>query len=322
MKKITRYLASGNPFRLALTIASLAALSNSCTKDVEYTVDNEGTIYMAQAVENNAAVTLYAIDSVQDINFGASYGGIKYPSADIAVSFEVDERLIADYNAQHGTSFIPFPSSSYSISGLTSVIRSGTVDSDPLKIAVSAGELELGQPYMMPIKLVSVNGGTLDSTLSLSYFRIDSLLRRERDVTKLAALSVSNENNGGAGAAEGSPKLVDEDLATKYLTQNYVSGMWFSLKFPSAHVLGAYTFTSGGDADARDPKTWRLEASNDGSAWTTLDTRTDEVFSGRTMTRRFEFDNTESYTYYRIVLVANNGASLFQMSEWRVIEYY
>ncbi|WP_345229709.1 BT_3987 domain-containing protein [Olivibacter ginsenosidimutans] len=321
MKYLTQYLAKHATHYITCCIAGMGILVG-CTKDVEYTVDNEGTIYMAQAYENKAAVILYAIDSVQDINFGASYGGLNYPSADIPVTFEVDKSLISTYNEQHGTHFISFPESAYTISGLNSSIRSGKVDSDPLKIAVSANELELGQGYMLPIKLTAAGSSTIDSSLSIAYFRIDSLVRRERDVTQLATLSVSNENNGGSGAAEGSPKLVDGDLDTKYLTQTYASGMWFRLKFASPHVLGAYTFTSGNDADARDPKTWRLEASNDGNTWTTLDTRTDESFTARTLTRRFEFENTEAYTYYRIVLLENNGDSLFQMSEWRLIEYY
>ncbi len=294
----------------------------SCTKDVEYEVENEGTIYMAQAYANVAAVTLYAIDTIQDVHFGASYGGLKSPTADIPVIFEVDARLIATYNQEHGTDFVAFPQGSYTISGLQSTIRSGRSDSDPLKIAISAKELALGVSYMLPVRLSSAGESKINENLSVSYLRIDSLIRRERDVTAQGAISVSHENNGGSGANEGSPKLVDNNTATKYLTQNYTSGMWFQLTFPTAKMLGAYTFTSGNDADTRDPKTWRLEASNNGTDWTVLDTRTDQLFAARTQTRRFEFNNTNAYTHYRIVVVANNGATIFQMSEWRMIEFY
>jgi len=306
---------------LVLTALVLVGFG-SCTKDVEYEVENEGTIYMAQAYANVAAVTIYAIDTLQDVHFGASYGGLKSPKADIPVLFEVDAGLIADYNQEHGTNFVAFPQSSYTISGLQSTIRSGRSDSDPLKIAVSAKELTLGVSYMLPVRLISAGESKINENLSVSYLRIDSLIRRERDVTTQGAISVSHENNGGSSANEGSPKLVDNNTATKYLTQNYTSGMWFQLTFPTAKTLGAYTFTSGNDADTRDPKTWRLEASNNGTDWTVLDTRTDQLFAARTQTRRFEFDNTNAYTRYRIVLVANNGATIFQMSEWRMIEFY
>ncbi|GHE36591.1 BT_3987 domain-containing protein [Sphingobacterium griseoflavum] len=307
--------------RLLFATVVLAGIA-ACTKDVEYQVENEGTIYMAQAYSNVAAVTLYAIDTLQDVHFGASYGGLKYPESDIPVVFEVDAALIDSYNQEFGTNFIAFPQSSYTISGLQSTIRSGRSDSDPLKIAVSAKELSLGVSYMLPVRLVSAGSSPINEALSVSYLRIDSLIRRERDVTAQGTIAVSHENNGGANANEGSLKLVDNNTATKYLTQNYTSGMWFQLTFPTAKALGAYTFTSGNDADTRDPKTWRLEGSNNGTEWTVLDTRTDQVFTSRTQTRRFEFANTDAYTRYRIVVVANNGATLFQMSEWRMIEYY
>lgn len=308
--------------RLLLLAVVLAVLGSGCLKDDEYSVDNEGTIYMSQAYQNRAALTLYDIDSIQDINFGASYGGLRAAASDITVSFQVDESLIADYNQRNGTSFIAFPHASYTIPDLNSVIRSGKIDSDPLKIKVDAKQLERGQPYMIPVRMISAGGGTPDPNLSIAYFRIDSLVRRERDITAQAALSVSNENNGGAGAGEGSPKLVDGDASTKYLTQTYTPGMWFQLRFPVAKPIGAYIFISGNDAESRDPKTWRFEASNNGTDWIVLDRRVDQLFSGRTFTRRFEVDNEQPYTYYRIVLEANNGSSIFQMSEWRVIEYY
>ena len=307
---------------IVLLAVLLIVFGSSCIKDVEYSVENEGTIYMPKAYQNRALVTIYDIDSVQDINFGAAYGGLKTPASDIEVSFQTDESLIADYNQKNGTEFIPFPQSSYTITGLKSVIRSGKTDSDPLKIKVSPTELERGQPYMLPIRMVNASGGTANPNLAIAYFRIDSLVRRERDITAAGTLSVSHENTGGAGAGEGSPKLVDGNLATKYLTQVYAPGMWFQLKFQSERAVGAYTFTSGNDPHPRDPKTWRFEGSNDGATWTVLDRRADEVFQDYTQTRRFEVNNTNFYTYYRIVVEANNGESRFQMSEWRLIEYY
>lgn len=316
------YLTYNNMQQAILSLSLLVFALTSCTKDIVYEVENEGHIYMAQAYENRAALTLYAIDTLQDIHFGASYGGINYPQSNITVEFEADPSLISAYNQAHGTNFIAFPENSYTISGLQSVIRAGVVDSDPLKVIVSSSALELGTSYMLPIKLVSAATNPVNDQLSIAYFRIDSLIRREQDVTGLATLAVSHENNGGAGAGEGSPKLVDGNVGTKYLAQNYTSGMWFQLTFPSAKILGAYTFTSGNDAEGRDPRTWRLEGSNDGTNWTVLDTRTDEVFTARTQTRRFEFENNTAFSRYRIVIVANNGASLFQQSEWRVIEYY
>jgi hypothetical protein len=300
----------------------LLSSANSCVEDVDYTVENEGTIYMAQALESKSYLQLFDIDTIQDIFFGASYGGIKYPDNDINVKFTVDESLINAYNQEHGTNYIAFPQASYNISGLESVIKAGTANSDPIKVMITARQLQIGKSYMLPVKLVSAGSSNIKDDLNTAYFRIDSLIRRERDITNLGAFSVSHENNGGPGAGEGSPKLVDNNLGTKYLTQGYAPGMWFQVKYNTPQVIGAYTFTSGNDASERDPKTWRFEASNDGNTWTVLDNKVEYFFSDRNQTKRFETTNTTPYTYYRVTVVSNNGSNLFQMTEWRLIQYY
>lgn len=140
-----------------------------------------------------------------------------------------------------------------------------------------------------------------------------------RDVTADGVLSVSRDNNGGADAGEGSKKLVDNDITTKFLQSDFSGDLWFQLEFYNPVVLGGYTFTSGNDADGRDPLNWRLEASKDGNNWTVLDTRENEDFPGRRETRTFTFANSTAYNFYRIYVTAVNSGSLFQMSEWRVL---
>lgn len=297
-------------------------LYTACIKDEKFTSTNEGTIYMPQAYGDKASLELFKLDSAQDITFGAAYGGLKAAGGDIAATFIVDTTLIAEYNASHASSYVVFPTDAYTISGLTATIKSGKTSSDALTIAVLTNKLDVSTKYMLPIKMTSVVGGNLDTSLSVAYFRIDALTQRERDITGTGVISVSDENSGGSGAGEGSPKLVDNDLGTKFLTFDYNADFWYQLKFGAAQIISAYTFTSANDAPERDPKNWTLEGSNDGTAWDVLDTHTDETFQDRTFTRRFEIPNTTAYTYYRVNVTENGGSSLFQMAEWRMIQYY
>lgn len=140
-----------------------------------------------------------------------------------------------------------------------------------------------------------------------------------RDVTPDGVFSVSRDNNDGPDAGEGSKKLVDNDVETKFLQSGFSGDLWFQLEFYNPVVLGGYTFTSGNDADGRDPLTWRLEASKDGNNWTVLDTRENEYFSTRKETRTFTFTNSIAYNFYRVYVTAVNSGSVFQMSEWRVL---
>ena len=141
------------------------------------------------------------------------------------------------------------------------------------------------------------------------------------DLTGDAAITVSKDNNGGPGAAEGSLKLVDNDYYSKFLIFDYSPDInfWMQQEFSEATVINRYTITSGNDAPNRDMKTWEFSGSNDGETWDVLDSRTNESFASRNLTREFMFENEQSYKYYRIFLKENGGSSLLQISEWRLL---
>jgi hypothetical protein len=294
----------------------------SCNKPTKVELSNEGTLYMPQAVGTRAKIDLQLSPNAQEIVFGAAYGGLHYSKEDNAVSFQVDPSLVAAYNTANGTSYTLLPANAYTISGLNSVIPAGSTSSNPLAISVSSSVLPFGIRYMLPVKLVSTSSGTVDPSLQTTYFRFDTIIRKSVDVTGLATLTVSNENPGGAGAGEGSLKLVDSDLASKYLYFGFNPAGWFQLQFTNPVAVGAYTFTSANDASGRDPKNWILKGSNDGTNWTDIDARNNEMFAARAQTNRYEIAGIpQAYTHYRVFLTANNGSTLFQMAEWRLIKY-
>lgn len=138
------------------------------------------------------------------------------------------------------------------------------------------------------------------------------------DVTSTATITVNYDNSGGPTANEGSPKVIDGDLDSKFLN-NYNAAMYMQLGFNKAQCVTTYTLTSANDAPTRDPKNWTITASNDGENWVTLDTQTDQAFAARRETKTYEFENGTAYTYYRMNVTANGGSTLFQLAEWRVI---
>ena len=308
---------------ISISIAGLlvSAFTLSCNKPAAVELANEGTVYMPQAVGTRAKIDLQLSTQPQDVVFGAAYGGLKFSSQDNVVSFKIDSGLVAAYNLSNGTNYTLLPAAAYTVSGFSSVIPAGSTSSNPLSVAVSTNTLPFGIKYMLPITLTSA-GGNIDPTLKTSYFRFDTIMRKSVDVTALGTLTVSNENPSGSGAGEGSLKLVDNEIGTKYLYFGFNPAGWFQLQFTSPVAVGAYTFTSANDASGRDPKTWTLNGSNDGTAWTPIDSRANELFAARAQTNRYEIAGIpQAYTYYRVFLTANNGSTLFQMAEWRLIKY-
>lgn len=139
------------------------------------------------------------------------------------------------------------------------------------------------------------------------------------DITDDGTLVVSKDHNNGPDSAEGSLKLVDGDNSTKFLTDGFPQDFYFQLEYDVATVANKYTLTSGNDAPDRDMKTWEVLGSNDGANWDVLDTKTDQSWSARNQVKEFNFENEIPYTTYRINVIENNGSSLIQISEWRLL---
>lgn len=137
------------------------------------------------------------------------------------------------------------------------------------------------------------------------------------DITSQATITVNRENSGGPTANEGSPKLIDGKIDTKYLA-SYVAPFYINLEFDQPVIAGYYALTSGNDGPDRDPKDWKIEGSQDGITWKVLDTRTEYKFPDRKLTREFYFNNNTAYKFYRFNILKNNGGGLFQMQEWRL----
>lgn len=108
-------------------------------------------------------------------------------------------------------------------------------------------------------------------------------------------------------------KLMDQDVNTKWLA--FERTAWIELQLSEPDTVVKYAFTSANDYPGRDPRDWTLSGSNDGENWTTLDTRTNEVFEERFQTKIYEFDNETAYQYYRFDIAKNAGDGLTQLAE-------
>ena len=65
----------------------------------------------------------------------------------------------------------------------------------------------------------------------------------------------------------------------------------------------------------RDPRTWKLEGSNDGAAWTLLDERAGEpVFAERFASKSYEIARPAAFRYFRFTFAPNPGVTHFQVA--------
>ncbi|KAI7258987.1 hypothetical protein KC345_g10418 [Hortaea werneckii] len=116
-------------------------------------------------------------------------------------------------------------------------------------------------------------------------------------------------------SGEEKEKAFDANPSTKWLIT--VSTGWIQYKFAAGvtQTATSYSITSANDVPGRDPKNWTLQGSNNGTSWTTLDTRTNESFATRFLKKTYTFSNTTAYAYYRLNVSANNGETNLQLAE-------
>ena len=90
----------------------------------------------------------------------------------------------------------------------------------------------------------------------------------------MAGVTVTNPS-GSNPVGETPPNLVDGNLTTKWLDANFVSNGNVSnviFQFSSAKSFNGYRWATANDFEDRDPKSWTVAGSNNGTTWTTLST--------------------------------------------------
>ncbi|MFL6700349.1 MAG: discoidin domain-containing protein [Vitreoscilla sp.] len=95
---------------------------------------------------------------------------------------------------------------------------------------------------------------------------------------------------------------------------------WLQYDLGHTERVERYAITSAGGLVARDPKDWQFQGSNDGAAWTTLDTQGNQAFAQRLQLTTYAIANPSFYRYYRLNVTANNGDVVFtDLGEFRLL---
>ena len=106
-------------------------------------------------------------------------------------------------------------------------------------------------------------------------------------------------------------------------------GEWIQIQLPSQIILASYKWESGVgigvDRYYQCPSSWIVAGSNDGSAWTLVDSRTGILNWGASLPNQtFTVTNSSQYLYYRVIVTAIQGSSstnyghYSSCGEWRL----
>ncbi|HTU72278.1 MAG TPA: GH92 family glycosyl hydrolase [Trebonia sp.] len=119
-----------------------------------------------------------------------------------------------------------------------------------------------------------------------------------------------------AGTATGSggtnvSGLFDNTSATQVTFDSATP--WVRYDLPQPAKVSYYTLTSG--SVAGDPAAWALQGSNDGTHWTTVDSRSGQAFASRQQTEDFAVAHPGDYQDYRLEVTANSGTATTTLSQ-------
>ena len=120
----------------------------------------------------------------------------------------------------------------------------------------------------------------------------------------------------GHEAGDGNPleRAWDGNGKNKWCVEHGGKPVQWQLTLARPQALARYAFTSANDVPERDPRTWVLEGSVDGSAWTTLDEHRGEApFPERFQRREFTITRPGPYRHYRFTFQPT--VSHFQVAE-------
>ncbi len=120
--------------------------------------------------------------------------------------------------------------------------------------------------------------------------------------------------NSPAGEQVGN--LFDRNANTKWLTWGRSATVYYT--FVYAPLITGYRLTSANDSPERDPRDWVFEATNNGTDWFALDSRSGETFSQRSQQRDFHCELSHSLRY-RLRITANNGGNEIQLAELGIL---
>ena len=188
-------------------------------------IDVYTQVYLPAAY-NTVVTTLKITDSVQTAIYGADFGGYKYPTADIPVTFKVNPAMVDSFNIVNKTNYTLLPEGSYSLETNSATIPKGQLSTQPLKISFKTkgdGAMDGFKTYILPVTLASASI-KINQSLKTAYYQVlaqpDFKDYPDYDRAKWQIIAFSSQEANGEGANNGRAIFaIDGDINTYWHTQ-------------------------------------------------------------------------------------------------------
>lgn len=130
-----------------------------------------------------------------------------------------------------------------------------------------------------------------------------------------SSVNIVSPSGHAKGNGRGIENTTDRNPDTKWCIESPGESVTWQISLPQAKAIGNYAITSAEDVPARDPRQWKLEGSNDGGSWSSVDQQSlASPFENRHQRKQFTIATPRAYRLYRFTFLTT-GYSHFQLSE-------
>ena len=188
-------------------------------------------VYMPLSINGTLSYNL-AIDEAEEkeVKIYANIGGLVKTEKDLVVTFRIEKDSLATYNAQNNTQYKLLPDNVYEFTDSVVTIPAGeTCSSMPAVVNIHAARLpEVGR-YLLPVKLISVEGGEyeINQNRNILYIMINGTILKN-------------------------PADYPENYAMVYATSTVVSEMTATIDSPLNTTLDINANIGGPEAPSTD----------------------------------------------------------------------
>ena len=120
--------------------------------------------------------------------------------------------------------------------------------------------------------------------------------------------------------AETAPNAIDNNINTKYLNFDELN-TGFRVQLPAATPLNGLNFWSANDAPERDPTSYQLEGSNDGTNFTVVASGAIPDFTARFQQQGVTFPQTAAFRFFRVTFPTVRDAAAANSMQIAEVEF-
>ncbi|WP_346319194.1 discoidin domain-containing protein [Chitinophaga sp. YIM B06452] len=295
-----------------------------CKKENTFS-ENDGDVRILMSQAINGAFTDITVnrraplqsDTAYAFDMNAFFAGSGFASAprDVTVNFELDYSKWDSINAARAAASLPaferIPDDIFEFAKGSTVIKKGSTISENIAFTINAKLIEEGHNYMIPVRLASADGFSINGAQATTYFVVKVTPPVYPEINRAAwtVAEVDSEEANGEGPNNGRAIFALDGLLNTFWHTQWDGGEpplphHITIDMHAGNTLSGLYLTARQNAPNGAPKTVTVEASANGTTWQNAGTYQLQAINAR---QPVFFTQQFSARYFKVTVTATHG---------------